>query len=76
MREITPKEQAQLIFDDYYLICMEYTEEIQTSIQAKNCAFACVTRIMMANPHGNPINSDARPTMAFWMEVRNELKSL
>jgi len=33
-----PKEYAKQLFDKFYLICHEYTEEIQCSLQAKQCA--------------------------------------
>jgi hypothetical protein len=34
----TPKEKAEELFDKYYIVCQEYTEEIQCSVQAKQCA--------------------------------------
>ena len=30
--------EAKRIYDEFYIICQEYTEEIQCSIQAKKCA--------------------------------------
>jgi hypothetical protein len=42
---MTPKEKAQEIFDKYYIVCQEYTEEIQCSIQAKQCTLIAVNEI-------------------------------
>ena len=43
---MTPKEKAQEIFDKYYIVCQEYTEEIQCSIQAKQCTLIAVDEIL------------------------------
>ena len=42
----TPKKKAQELFDKYYLICQEFTEEIQCGIQAKQCALIAVDEIL------------------------------
>jgi hypothetical protein len=39
---MTPKKKAQELFDKYYIICQEFTEEIQCSIQAEQCALVAV----------------------------------
>ena len=39
---MTAKEKAKELFDKYYIVCQEYTEEIQCSIQAKECALIAV----------------------------------
>lgn len=73
-QQITPKQQAKIIYSEYYVICMEFTEEIQTSLQAKKCALNCVNRIIMSNPFSNPFsNIEVTSTMKFWMDVRTEL---
>jgi hypothetical protein len=38
----TPQEKAKELFDKFYIVCQEYTEEIQCSIQAKQCALIAV----------------------------------
>ena len=43
---MTPKEKAKELFDKYYLVCQEFTEEIQCSIQAKQCALIAVDEIL------------------------------
>jgi hypothetical protein len=35
---MTPQQHAQEIYNSFYAICAEYTEEIQCSLQAKQCA--------------------------------------
>ncbi len=44
--------------------------------QAKKCALICVTEIINANPHSNPLNTDGDSTMAFWMQVKEEINKL
>ena len=43
---MTPKDKANELFDKYYIICQEFTEEIQCSIQAKQCALIAVDEIL------------------------------
>ena len=63
---MTPKEKAQELFDTYYLICQEFTEEIQCSIQAKQCALVAVHEmIRMVGRYTN-----------YWVEVKEEIYKL
>ncbi len=70
---MTPKEKAQELFDKYYIICQEYTEEIQCSIQAKQCALIAVDEV---------INSmivatvEKHPHLPYWQEVKKEIEKL
>lgn len=64
---MTPKEKAQSLFDKYYIICQEFTEEIQCTIQSKQCALTAVDEI-----YSN--NTDDKND--FWIEVRNEINKL
>ena len=73
---MTPKEKANELFDKYYIICQEFTEEIQCSIQAKQCALIAVDEIIKANPNSNPFNTDVVSTMNYWNEVRHEIEKL
>jgi len=83
---MTPKEKAQELFDKYYIVCQEFTEEIQCSIQAKQCALIAVDEIMKA-PHENSyielIPTDADDTDWFWNkfdkyweQVKNEIEKI
>jgi hypothetical protein len=83
---MTPELKAKKLFDKYYFICQEFTEEIQCSIQAKQCALIAVDEIMKA-PHENNymelIPTDAESTDWFWdkfdeywNEVKNEIEKL
>lgn len=42
------KEKAIEIFNKFYIICQEYTEEIQCSLQAKQCALITVDEMINA----------------------------
>jgi hypothetical protein len=41
---------------------------------AKEAALKCVQRIILANPHSNPFNTDAYSTMDYWLKVQEEIK--
>ena len=64
---MTPKEKANELFDRYYIICQEFTEEIQCSIQAKQCALIAVDEISYN------CYEVMRP---FWEEVKQEIELL
>ena len=69
---MTPKEKAKELIDKYYIICQEFTEEIQCSIQAKQCALISVEEIM--------IYLDAimlpNPFKQYWDKVKDEINQL
>ena len=41
-----PKDKAIELVDKYYIICQEFTEEIQCTIQAKQCALIAVDEML------------------------------
>jgi hypothetical protein len=43
---MSPQEKAKELFGRHYIICQEYTEEIQCSIQAKQCALILVDEMI------------------------------
>lgn len=45
----TAKEEAKIIFDKFYLICQEYIEEPQCSIQVKKIAIMEVDENILQN---------------------------
>lgn len=72
---MTSKEKAQELFDKYYIICQEYTEEIQCSIQAKQCALIAVDEII------RELTEEISPSVhgfrhQYWIEVEHELNNL
>jgi hypothetical protein len=63
---MTPKEKAIELVDKYYIICQEFTEEIQCSIQAKQCALIAVHEIIsLVGRYNN-----------YWYEVKEEIYKL
>jgi hypothetical protein len=66
---MTPKEKAQELFDKYYIICQEYTEEIQCSIQAKQCALIAVDQIVKKQISGIEF-------FYYWDQVKFEIEKL
>jgi len=70
---MTPQEKAislvksMSISDDTYLNRNRY---------AKQCALVAVQEIICSNPHSNPLNTNATPTMKWWMDVQEELEKL
>ena len=72
---MTPKKKAQELFDKYYLICQEFTEEIQCSIQAKQCALVAVddqiSLLLNLTPYA------AFPDQVIYLqEVKHEIEKL
>ena len=68
---LPPKEKAQELYDKYYIVCQEFTEEIQCSIQAKQCAKIAVDEIIEAidwHYYETPNNE-----IEYWQEVKHEL---
>jgi hypothetical protein len=63
---MTPKEKAIELVDKYYIICQEFTEEIQCSIQAKQCALIAVHEIISLVGRYNNC----------WYEVKEEIYKL
>lgn len=67
---MNPKEQAKEIYD------------VMKGFRVKNshrkrCALVCVDKIIFANPHSNPLNTDhVHSTMGFWREVKKEIELL
>lgn len=79
----TPKEKAQELFDKFYIVCQEFTEEIQCSIQAKQCALIAVNEIKKSIPyfeydnhHQLKFNIILTQIEEFWLEVKREIEKL
>lgn len=70
---MTPKEKAEELFDKYYIICQEYTEEIQCSIQAKQCALIAVDEVLKSQRNIYGVNNKATK---FYLEVKQEIEKL
>jgi hypothetical protein len=69
------KEEANKIVDKMYIVCMEYTEEIQCSLQAKQCAIICVDEIIKeVDDNYDTLHSADRKQ--FWNEVKREIEKL
>ena len=65
---MNPKDKANELFDKYYIICQEFTEEIQCSIQAKQCALIAVDTVLFMASHW--------ATIQYWQEVKHEIEKL
>ena len=70
---MTPKEKAKELFDKYFVICQEFTEEIQCSIQAKQCALVTVDEIINSKHAWNKTKS---VFVNYWQEVKQEIINL
>lgn len=73
------KNKAVELVDKYYIICQEFTEEIQCSIQAKQCALIAVDEIINTcaldedYKGWDRLNSTHRK---YWDEVYKEIEKL
>jgi len=64
---MSEKEKAKELFDKYFVICQEFTEEIQCSIQAKESALIAVDEIL---------DMCSVFTKDYWQEVKHEIEKL
>jgi len=71
---MTEKEKAQELFDKYYIVCQEFTEEIQCSIQAKQCALIAVDELIEQCWDYREI--DLEKSCDYWKEVKKEIEKL
>jgi hypothetical protein len=72
---MTPQEKAKELFGKHYIVCQEYTEEIQCSIQAKLCALIAVDEIISADWY-IPTFEDYKKWTSYWKEVKQEIEKL
>jgi hypothetical protein len=72
---MTAKEKAEELFDKYYIVCQEYTEEIQCSIQAKQCALIAVDLRLDGDFIFNSIEYGI-DSLEYWQEVNQEIQNL
>ena len=77
---MTPKEKAKKLFDKYYIVCQEYTEEIQCSIQAKECALIAVDEIIqqweVIDTYIADFGGKLNQSLKYWQEVKQEIEKL
>ena len=73
---MTPKEQAQELFDNYYIVCQEFTEEIQCSIQAKQCALIAVDLTLEFADSSELSCYEYRNTIEYLQQVKQEIEKL
>lgn len=73
---MNPQEKAKELVDNYYIICQEYTEELQCSIQAKQCALNTVDEIIKSQKCCDECQMEGSIEMAYWHEVKHEIKKL
>jgi ferritin-like protein len=62
---MSPQEKAKELFGKHYIVCQEYTEEIQCSIQAKQCALIAVHEILQITARDD-----------YWKNVKHEIVKL
>ena len=63
---MTPKENAQYLFDIY----TNYVGEYDVSKHAKQCAIIAVDEIIEV------LSKDLNPLVNYWFEVKQEIESL
>jgi hypothetical protein len=69
---MNPQEKAKELFDKCYIVCQEFTEEIQCSLQAKQCALIAVDEILEIL-----YNSEISiQELNYWKEVKHEIEKL
>ena len=71
---MTPKAKAKELFDKCYIVCQEFTEEIQCSLQAKQCALIAVD-LELEFCGGKDMNEEFDKVL-YLIEVKNEIEKL
>ena len=67
---------AKELYDTYYLICQEFTEEIQCSIQAKQCALAALEFTDFYADEAYRWCLGTKQKISYLEEVKQELEKL
>jgi hypothetical protein len=73
---MTAREKAIELVDKYYIICQEFTEEIQCSIQAKQCALIAVDMVIKCCKDYDEVHENYTTQVDHWMEVKKEIEKL
>ena len=76
---MTPKEKAKELFRKFVAPTQQWDDVdgyITDEYNAKQCALITVDEIINSNPHSNPMNTNGFSTMAYWMEVKQEIDKL
>lgn len=73
---MSEKEKAKELFDKYFVICQEFTEEIQCSIQAKQCALIAVDEIIKAVEFFNGETGIRGNKWSYYQGVKLEIQKL
>jgi len=77
---MTPKEKAIELVDKFMEHTVEWDQVTEYAFDsehhAKQCALIAVDEIINSNPHSNPLNTHGFSTMAYWQEVKHEIKKL
>jgi nucleoside-triphosphatase THEP1 len=69
------KRKAKELIDKYYIICQEFTEEIQCSIQAKQCALIAIDEILEDDVY-DMSEELFEKRINYWQEVKHEINQL
>ena len=76
---MTPREKAKELFRKFIAPTQQWDDVdgyITDEYNAKQCALITVNEIINSNPHSNPMNTNGFSTMAYWMEVKQEIDKL
>jgi hypothetical protein len=76
---MTPREKAKELFRKFIAPTQQWDDVdgyITDEYNAKQCALITVNEIINSNPHSNPMNTYGFSTMAYWMEVKQEIEKL
>ena len=66
---MTPKKKAASLV-------LNYMSKVVSKKVAIECALVAVQEIICSNPHSNPLNTDIKSTMKWWMDVQEEIEKL
>jgi hypothetical protein len=72
---MTAYQKAKQIYDEYFIICQEFTEEIQCGLQAKKCAINHVSAIIFEHANILPLKCNFE-RIVFWDDVKKEIEKI
>lgn len=73
---MSAKKDAKELYDKYYLICQEFTEQIQCSIQAKECALAALEFTDFYADEAYRSTLGTKQKISYLEEVKQEIEKL
>ncbi len=76
--ELTPKQQAKIIYDEFYLATKDSMDilKIKSKATALTCSIICVNKILATCPQKENEIFSVSKGMKYWEDVKTELYNI